>query len=179
MIIWGNVQRWCHGGWVLAALILISINGFGFLSIEGQTVEGYSPLIKSLQQKLTQLENQPSVQKVIAMGNNEIRHLFVAYHQTGPDTIQNNEISNEVNPPSKAANDAPILPSLNGIIQMKDSFGSAYYTALIDGRPYREKERVKNFVVTKISLRGIELSRSGKRWFIQCPDVYYSIDRGE
>ena len=178
MIIWGNVQRWCHGGWVLAALILISINGFGFLSIEGQTVEGYSPLIKSLQQKLTQLENERSVQKTIAMGNNEIRHLFVAYHQAKPDTIQNNEMSEEVNRPSKTTND-PILPSLNGIIQMKDSFGSAYYTAIINGKSYGEKDRVMNFVVTKISLRGIELSRSGKRWFIQCPNVYYSIDQGE
>jgi hypothetical protein len=178
MIIRGNLQRRCHGGWLLAALILISINGFGFLSIEGQTMEGYSPLIKSLQQKLTQLENQQSVQKAINNGKKEVRHLFAAYHQAKPATIQNNVISEEVNPYSKDANE-PVLPSLNGIIQMKDGFGSAYYTALIDGKSYRVKDRVMNFVVTNISLRGIELSRFGKRWFIQSPSVYYSIDQGE
>ena len=174
----GNMQRWCHGGWALAALILISINGFGFLSIEGQALEGYSPLIKSLQQKLTQLEKKLFVQKVIAMGKNEVQHLFVAYHQNRPDTVQNNEMFKEVNRASKTTNE-PVLPSLNGIIQMKDSSGSAYYTALIDGKSYHEKDRVMNFVVAKISLHGIELSRSGKHWFIQRPNVYYSIDQGE
>lgn len=178
MIIWGNTQRWCHGGWVLAALIFISINGFGFLSIDGQTLEGYSPLIKSLQQKLSRLETRSSIHNVIDMGKNDVQHLFTAYHQTKADTIQTNEMLKEDSGASEAA-DEPALPALNGIIQMKDSLGSAYYTALIDGKSYGEKDRVKNFVVTKISLQGVVLSRSDKRWFIQSPTIYYSVDQGK
>ena len=162
----------------MAALILMVINGFGFLSIEGQTIEGHSPLIKSLQQKLVRLENTPSVQKVINISQKEIQRLFAVYHRAKPSSIEDKKMSGKLDRPSGNM-DEPALPPLNGIIQIVDSSGSTYYTALFGGKSYREKDRLMNFVVTEISLRGVMLSHSDKRRFIQSPTIYYSIDQGE
>jgi hypothetical protein len=178
MIIFGNIQRLCQGGWIMATLILMAINGFGFLSLEGQTVKGHSPLIKSLQQKLVRLENRPSVQKVINISQTEIKRLFAAYHHAKSSSIEGEKISDKVDHPSKNM-DEPVLPPLNGIIKVVDSSGSTYYKALFGGESYRKKDRLMNYLIIKISLQGVTLSHSGKRRFIQSPTTYYSIDQGE
>jgi hypothetical protein len=178
MIIFSNMQRLCHGGWILAALVLMVLNGFGFLSIEGQTVKGHSPLIKSLQQKLVRLENTSSVQKIINVSQKEIQRLFAVYHRAKPNSIEDKKMSEKIDRPLRNMGE-PVLPPLNGIIKIVDNSGSTYYKALFGEKSYREKDRLMNFLITDISLRGVTLSHSNKRRFIQSPTIYYSIDQGE
>ena len=47
----GSKQQLCTAGWIMAGLVLVTINGFGFLGLESEPLRGSTPAISSLRQK--------------------------------------------------------------------------------------------------------------------------------
>ena len=140
-------------------------------------LEGYSPAIKLLQPKLIRLENALAVQNAVDVSRNEIQRLFTIYRlQQSPETENVMSSGADI---SSTVDDEPTLPVLKGIVKITDGFGAYDYAALVGGKVCRRNDYVMNFRVIKISPRGIVLSRSGKRWFIQTPTTYYSSDQGK
>jgi hypothetical protein len=178
MSIFGSKQRLCYSVWIIAALILMTTNGVKFLALEDYALEGYSPVIKSLQLKLTQMENALTVQNAIDSTRNEIQHFFTAYRlQPSPDEkVDPTTVDNQR---TQIGETEPELPELKGIIKITDESGNIQHAALIGGRLCRPKDNIMNFKVVKIFPNGVVLSRSKKRWFIPSPNVYYSDDYGK
>jgi hypothetical protein len=176
MTAFGNKQRLCFGAWVLAALLLAASNGFSFLCMEGGALQGYSPAIKSLQSKLVRLKNDQT-NRAVAFGKAEAGFLFTTYRRLKSTVIPEGAASKAEGGPVVSKD--PALPPLTGIVQVMDGRGARHYSAVLNGKLCREKDRVMDFVVAEISPRGVVLRRSGRRWFIQAPSVYYSSDSGE
>lgn len=178
MTVFGSRQRLCYSGWVLAALIIVAVNGANFLTLENQALEGYSPAIKSLQFKLNRLKNASVVRSAIDPDFNEIQGLFAVYRQPKPSDMKTGAMSVETDT-SSVVIDEPTPPSLSGIIKITNESGAHYYAALVGGKVCRKNDVVMDFRILDISLRGIVLTRSGKRWFVKSPTTYYSSDQGE
>lgn len=175
----GNKQHLCYGAWVAAAIILAGFNGIGFLSLEGQALEGYSPVIKSLQANLGRLEKVLSVQKNIDFSRSDIQRVFSAYLSSPKQMPVETKTAPKKYQPLKKVAGQPALPDLGGILQVMDKNGERRYVALLDGKAYQANDRVTDFVVEKISAKGVVLRQAGKSWFIKPPNVYYSSDQGQ
>ncbi len=180
MILFGTKQRLCYSLWVIAAAILAVINALGFLSLEGQALEGYSPVIKSLQVNLARLDSALSIQKSLDFSDSEIQRLLKAYELKAQPAAEMTASSNGAASPDKTEiSKQPALPDLNGILQEVDPNGNLRYAAILNGKAFRRNDQVMDFMVKKISPQGVLLSRAGKTWFVRRPDVYYSNDQGK
>ena len=69
-------------------------------------------------------------------------------------------------------------PVLTGIMQILDARGNQRSFALIEGKRLMEKDSVRGFNVQKVTNKGVVLTKEGKTWFIQTPNVYFSLDHG-
>ena len=67
----GSKQQLCMGGWLLAALALAGINGFGFLSLESKPLPVSSMAVSSLRQKLALLESRLADNVLNALGQED------------------------------------------------------------------------------------------------------------
>ena len=178
MKITGSRQRLCLGGWLLAALVVIALNVFRFMVLEHQPLVGNSPTVKLLQTKLQQFD------RTLAAGvfafNNRIDLLDAFSASSGNRKSKNDRSVSEGQDglQSQAAKTTG-LPSLSGIIHILDPLGSVYYQAVLDGQVCREKDKVADFTVVKISPAGVVIRRSGRKWTIKGPTPYFSRDQGD
>ncbi len=68
------------------------------------------------------------------------------------------------------------LPLVQGIIKSIDQKKKIIHrVVMIDGKGYKEGEKVNGFLIEKISDNGIYLTKHKKKWFIKIPDVKFSI----
>lgn len=169
----GGKQQLCTAGWTLAALVLVAINGFGFLGLESRPLQGNSPAVSSLRQKLARLESRLAENaRTIFSGDGfrqELLAMQASYDSAAPPDKQGSAISSTV----KVA-----LPELTGILQIDTPAGTRRYMAVLDGRVCRETDQVTAFSVEKISAEGVLLSRGGMEWFVERPEPRYSLDQG-
>ncbi len=171
-------QRFCHGAWILAALILAGVNGAQFLALQGHALEGYSPAIKTLQTNLNRLQHASKVQEMVDFSDDKIQHLLEVFRPKQPPVAETNTGTKDVDT-TLAEEIKPQLPELSGIVQITDSSGKRSYVALLGGKVCHRGDRVKEFRVTQVSSGGVTLRRSGERWFIPRPEIYYSSDQGD
>ena len=73
--------------------------------------------------------------------------------------------------------DVRILPPLTGIFQLSDVLGNIRMLAVIDGKVYSEGAVVQGFTIQKITEKGVGMTKAGTSWFVQAPEVYYSLDK--
>jgi hypothetical protein len=169
----GGKQRLCVSGWLMAALIIAAINGHAFMTLESTPLEGSSIVIKSLRAKIARLDG-------VLSGNR-----FNLFEQAGDKEWvsslripQPNEHAAEAEMPLHGV-ETIALPVLSGIVRVAHSTRAPYYMAVLDGHVCRERERVKEFVVGKISAQGVLLLREGEQWYIESSAPYYSSDQGK
>ena len=177
MILTGSKQRVCIGGWVLAALLLAGLNAYQFMALEQQPLMGYSQTIKMLQVAFRQFDT------TLAAGDFSLEHRM-DFLNSWTSTIephnpsQGRSTSNERADVQAPASD-PALPILSGIMQVMGPHGALEYQAVLNGRVYREKDKIDAFSVDRISSTGVVVRRSGRQWLIKSPTPYYSSDQGE
>jgi len=166
-------QRLCIGGWVLAALALIGLNGFGYLALESKPLQGSSVALRSLRQNLARLDGVWTNDLLNALDRESVDALLVSVvaplGTEGP-------VSEGASPQASA--EKMVLPKLTGILQMADPNGSLSYMAVLDGRVCRPNDQIMAFWVGRITKDGVLLYRDGKKWFIESPAPYYSSDQG-
>ncbi|MDA8138049.1 MAG: hypothetical protein M0036_05280 [Desulfobacteraceae bacterium] len=162
----GGKQRLYMGGWVLAALALIGLNGFSYMTLESKPLQGSSVAIRNLRQKLTRLGSGRDLGSA-----SEMLISMVTHPPAGA-------VASKDDPQPQAVADKPALPVLAGIMVSADPFGAVSYTAVVNGKVCREKDKIMDYVVAKITTEGIVVQRDGQEWFIPGPKPSHCDDKG-
>jgi len=176
MIIWGNRRRLCLGSWILAALLLIGLNGYHLIALENQPLVGHSPTIKALRLNLGHYENTLST-PVLCADDQRLHPILVRYAEPPAPAPSASAPPPEITAPVPAP-DRTALPVLAGIVQALDQQGRQSYRALLDGQVCRTGDKVGSFVVARISPGGVVLNRAGQQWHVEAPAPRYSQDQG-
>ena len=173
----GSIQQLCTAGWIMAALVLVTINGFGFLGLESEPLRGSTPAISSLRQKLARLESRLAENTKNAFGQYGFLEKPISMLTT-KEAVEPSEASAESGSGISLTENV-LLPDLTGILKADSPSGKTAYLALLDGRVCRETDEVMAFKVEKISAEGVLLSRQGMEWFVESPAPRYSSDQGQ
>ncbi|MFH1982182.1 MAG: hypothetical protein ABIL58_10065 [Pseudomonadota bacterium] len=178
MISTGGRKRMFSGGWIVAALIVAAINGLAMSSLFSPPIVGQSKDARLASQKWLRLET-----KIAAQVNQSVEHVDVTpvLKRFSPDWPAI-EIKKPVAAPSLTSGDVVeekklVPPTLMGIMEVTDAQGRRHLSAMMEGRQWAEKTRIRGFYVKKITLEGVELTHSGQQWFIPAPKVYFMQDQ--
>lgn len=174
----GNKQHACLSAIVMAALILVGLNAYQFMSLEQQPLVGYSRTIKTLQAKLQQFDRR------LAAGDFAQNHRFNLLGVALSSPIKQGSTDDQSNSdPQKGSQHLVAkvtgLPALSGIMQMTGPGGAVRLQAILNGRLCSAKDTIAGFTIEKISPQGIVVRQSGRKWTIECPTPYFSCDRGK
>jgi len=177
MKIAGSRQRLCCGAWLLAASVLCGLNVFPLMSMEARPQTGYSRTIRELQTNLQRLDAVLAAQLLPLRQSLELsdfsRPSQAGVHGTGPGATRAGATSRDPMP------EAAPLPALSGIIETMAPDGSVCFKAVLNGRGFREKDKLDDFTIEKITPGGVVLRHARQTWFIPCPTPFYSSDQGE
>lgn len=69
----------------------------------------------------------------------------------------------------------PKLPDLTGIVKSFNVYGKIRLLAMLDGLVLSEQEIINEFKVEKITEKGITLKKGEDSWYIQAPEVVFSL----
>ena len=176
MKLWGSRQRLWFGGWLMAAVGLLGLNGFHLMALENQQMVGHSPTIKALRANLIQWEN--TMMAPMLTEDTPFKPLLARYPEPPTrDTTEEPSATSgalPIKPPTAIA-----LPVLKGMLRKVDRRGRQSYWAVLDGRVYQQDERIGEFVVLQVSRDGVILGRNGQQWHLDCPTPTYSEERGD
>lgn len=187
MTLRANKQRMCIGCILLAALLLLGFNGYRFMALEDQPLEGYSAAIKSIDRKMAQLEKGLAVKAESHDGMAGLE-LSLARYTKATDAAQHMEtvaVADPVRPPktrtdkASAKQEQILLPACSGIIQVQNAVGALGYKAVLDGKLVQVEDRILDFTVHAITPESVVLSRLGRKWSIAGPLAAYTRDSGE
>ena len=174
----GSRQRVCLGGWLLAALLLLGLNAYRFMSLEQQPLVGYSQTIKILHVKLQQFDRTLAAGAFSLDRRMDVLRSFTSSSQVRkpaagrPGSTAQADLQSPVSDPT-------VLPYLSGIMQVLGPHGSLSFQAVLNGRVCRERDKIDDFAVADISPAGVVVRRKSRQWLIKSPSPYYSSDQGE
>lgn len=177
MTLFGNKQRLCIGGWMLAALVILAVNWYDYAGLVGRPLESHSSTIRSLSAKLNRLDGAAIERKLQQLSLDGYHEFFARYLKSDPE-IQPAAHTLEKPSPVETVT-APALPDLTGVIQVIGQNGTVNHLCVLDGRVYKEKESIEGFLVERITAEGVLLRKSERQHFINRPEIYYSNDRGK
>lgn len=169
----GSRKRLCIGGWLLGAIVLLSLNAFTLATLQNQPLIAASPEIRALRLKLSLFDTylaQESQGWQTRFDPQVLLARFMKETPRSPSTAipDNREVSSAPN---------PILPQLTGVIKVMDQQGELHFSAVVNGSVYGENEMIREFRITRISDQGVWLTCNGQEWFVAAPEVYYSKDQ--
>jgi hypothetical protein len=176
MIILGNSKRACISGWILAAFLLLGVNGFALFSLFNPPLVGRSQETRLASQKFHRLENSLAVIQKEAVDNIDLQPIAARFSPDLSVVTKQLPDSRVLTSESEAASEGR-LPILSGIMKISDAHGNHRLFALIEGKRLMENDRVGDFTVQKITDAGVVLSKNGETWFVPAPEVHFSVDR--
>jgi len=173
MIAIGGKKRFIIGSWILASLLLVGYNGATLVTLFNPQLVERSDEVKLASRKWKQLKQGTSQDMEILRDFNLdlILSKFVPGHH-----IQEGKSIDSQGLNGKAAFES-ILPPLTGIMRLSNVHGSKRMLAVIDGNAYSEGAQVQGFTIQEITEKGVGLTRAGTSWFVQTPEVYFSLDK--
>jgi hypothetical protein len=176
MNITGSRQKLYCGAWLLAAFLVCGLNVYPLMSMETDPPAGYSRTIGVLQ---TQLQKLDTIMESQGLAFLQFRDL--------PETVTPAAAPPRLEGPAVPLREEsferttqPVqLPNLSGIIHTLKPDGSASILAVLNGRAFREQDKLDAFTIDSITPKGVVLRRSQQTWFIPCPTPFFSNDQGE
>ncbi len=170
-------QQLCMAGWLLAAILLVSINGLAFISLEDTALDGEPANLRLLRSQLAMLESISAAKAHDVTDMRALQRFFAAYHPSRSSSPAP-EAKPAIGSPVTEAGENAALPGLAGVLQKLDNQGLPFFLAVLGGRVCSEKDQVGHFTVGAISAEGVVLQRAGMRWFLPSPQAYYNSDQG-
>ena len=178
MIILENEKRFYNAGWFLAAIFIIGVNGFAFVSAFSPPEVERSKETRLMGQKWRELDDKLSA----ALKN--------SFNNINPETIAErfspikNSDNKELFPKKNLAEEFKTeteneisLPILDGIFSILDDNGHYALFALIEGRKMKRHDRIRGFTINKIDPKGVTLVRDGITRFVPLPEIPFSMNR--
>jgi hypothetical protein len=172
----GDKQRSFMGAWVLAALVVLGVNGLNLTNLLDQPLLGNSREVKGIRRQWTLLEQLSSlaIKEAKAVAEVDLDRVFSRFEPmsalTGWDTGTEAE-------GVQVEESGPILPMLTGILSVSDLEGNVRSTAVFQGERYKEKDQVQGFHIEKIAEEGVYLTKWGTNWFVPAPEGEFSSVR--
>jgi len=169
-----NQQLLSIVGWIVAALIILGINGAKLTSLRNSIYEIHSTKTISTGLKANQLEEvlKKNKEKEIDYYKNLDKILLFGSKSTHPDR----EILTTGITDGLKKIGVTILPQLSGVIQVSDINGDLQSFAIIEGKRYKEKEQAEGFTLSEITSKGVWFTKNNKRLFAPMPSVPFSVN---
>lgn len=165
----------------MAALMILWYNAVAMTSLLDQPLAGLSPQARETITKWQRLELQIESQlkdklsiaemdKYLSAIDIEKVKAILPAKKTKPKTVA---VKRTTKPVRKKE---IVLPKLNGIVTIHDAAGKTSYLAVVDGITREEKSRIGDFTLERIDASGILINQEGESWFIDTPQVAFSVD---
>jgi len=173
MIVIGSKKRFITGSWILASLLLVGYNGATLITLFNPQFVERSVEVKLASIKWKQLKQRTSqAMEILKDFNLELvlKKFVPGYHiqernNTVPQGLKGRETTESM------------LPPLTGIMRFSDVHGNKKMLAVIAGKSYSVGTDVQGFTIQEITENGVGLKKAGTSWFIQTPEVYFSLDK--
>ncbi|MBL0716608.1 MAG: hypothetical protein JJV89_01045 [Desulfosarcina sp.] len=169
-----NKKQIFIGGWILGAVLLLLYNGFEINNFDKP--QASREMEKLLQIKLKWEDfskNQDSIKKN-KPDQIDYDRLLPKFTKKKKSPHNPAVIAQEA-PKELVKKIEPILPTLAGIVKNFDIDGKISLFAMLDGMVLSEHEAINEFKVEKITEQGITLKKGEKSWYIQMPEVIFSL----
>lgn len=172
----GDKQRSFIGGWVLAALLVMGLNGLNLTNLLDQPLLGNSREVKGIRRQWKLLEQLSSlaIREAKAVAEVDMDRVFSKFEPLAVLKVWDNETAADV---VQEEESGPILPKLTGIISVLDLEGNVENSAMFYGKRYTEKDKVQGFHIEKIAEEGVYMTKWGRNWFVPAPDGEFTSIR--
>jgi len=169
-----NQQMLSIVGWIVAAFIILSINGEKLTLLQNSIHGSHSTKTISTALKATQLKEvlkkikqkeinyYKGLDKIMLFGS-KAAYSAREILPTGTKDVY-----------KKRAKTG--LPQLSGVMQVTDINGDVQSFAVIEGKKYSTDDQVDGFILSEISPKGILFKKNKKEWFAPMPSVPFSIN---
>jgi hypothetical protein len=171
-----DTQRSFIGAWVLAALIVLGVNGLNLTNLLDQPLLGNSKEVKGIRRQWKLLEQLSSlaIKEAKAVAEVDLDSVFAKFEPLSTLNVWDSDI--EVGE-TKAEESGPILPVLTGLLSVSDLEGNVESTAVFYGKRYKEKDEIQGFRIEKIAEEGVYLTKWGTNWFVPAPEGEFTSIR--
>lgn len=172
----GDKQRSFIGAWVLAALVVLGVNGLNMTNLLDQPLLGNSREVKGIRRQWKLLEQLSSlaIKEAKAVAEVDLDRVFSRFE---PLSVLKAWDTGTEAEEVQAEEPGPILPMLTGILSISDLEGNVRSTAVFHGKRYKEKEQVQGFRIEKIAEEGVYLTKWGTNWFVPAPEGKFTSVR--
>jgi len=182
MIPYGSAKRFYIGGLVLAAILLTGYNVFHTASLFSPPLVGRSEETRLVSSKWLKLGNKLSLISEETFEDVDFETIALRFREEIPVVAEElpqpqTEIATAEIKEQKVVEIEPILPVVDGVIEISETQDRRRFFALIEGRRVMENDNFNGFAIAKISQKGIVLIRDSRTWFVPTPMVYFSLDR--
>jgi hypothetical protein len=169
----GSWPRLTLSALILLSVLLVCFNGLELIAVLNPPVAGQSEEVKLASHKWRRLQKEFST---AATGVVEAVDLDLdLLKATVESELPVPKVASVVPKTQKPAHIKRIkLPILSGILRSTDIHGNSSAFAIIDGKRFKENDRVKGFRIQKIQDDGVVISREERKWILEAPDVQYS-----
>ncbi len=174
----GDKQRSFIGVWVLAALLILGVNGLNLTNLLDQPLLGNPREVKGIrrQWKLLGQLNALAIREAKAVAEVDLDSVFSRFEPMSALKIWKEDPDDPAEAETKQ-DAGPALPVLTGILCVSDLEGNVRSTAVFDGKRYGEKDEVQGFRIERIAEEGVYLVREGKRWLVPAPEGEFTSVR--
>jgi hypothetical protein len=155
------------------SLLLLCYNGLGLIAVLSPPVAGQSEEVKLASHKWRRLQKKFSlattgILQAVDLDLDLLKATFEAKLSTPKVLSATRKLKKTMQ------NKLIKLPVLSGILRSNDIHGKSFAFAIIDGKRFKENDRVKGFRIQKIQDDGVVISRAGRVWVLKVPDVQFS-----
>lgn len=175
---WGDRVKAFIGLWVIAGLIVLGVNGRAFLSLLDEPLAGYSSGVRMADRGFQQYRQLLSAktEKI----SSAMAHLVQRFSVNAP-AVEHASAVEQKEAPAKETRHVNLptvtLPVLAGIVTRRSAAGQTHHVAVLDSGVYAEGEQLQSFTIRQISADGILLARGKQTWFLERPDIGYSLSK--
>jgi hypothetical protein len=162
------------GLFVILALVLLGYNVSEFLTIYDTPLVGASYESRLASDKWLRLVEFDSEKKNTPWG--ELMEPLSLDPQIQESGVEENLAVEIFLPEQRFIRD--VLPALSGVIRISGSGGKIRSAVIIGNKAYYEGDTVDGFYINEISENGVYLTKGKRDWFVDAPEVSYSVDRG-
>jgi hypothetical protein len=166
------------GALILAALLLLWYSGVKLLRIYDTPLVGVSSESRLAKQKWNNLEDLMK-EREKRDWSKSIDTLIKEIPVAKPETTPENPVSSQEIEAVDRYEVKDIPPVIMGITIPSDTLNKQKALVLINGITYSENDEVSGYLIEKITKEGVSFKKNGQRFFVDAPEILYSVDQGD